>query len=85
MMNADEDKFWLLISGNPVDGFRYYGPFGSHEAATMTGTDFLEGNGDWWVAELQDTSSLRSDPSFDDLSDDDKRWAAEGWLEGAQH
>ncbi|UTU07693.1 hypothetical protein CcrC1_gp008 [Caulobacter phage C1] len=45
---------FILIVGNPVDGYAYYGPFHDHDDATNyaenTGT---EGN-PWWVAPLEE-------------------------------
>lgn len=45
----------ILITGNPVDGFSYYGPF-------KTGEDAIEhGNNrhgpDWWIAPLYATEN----------------------------
>jgi hypothetical protein len=43
------EKF-ILITGNPVQGFQYLGPFDTHTDAENAG-DHLTG-GDWWVATL---------------------------------
>lgn len=44
----DEGPF-VLIVGNPVDGFGFTGPFETHEEACEAGTtDYV----DWWVAPL---------------------------------
>lgn len=55
------EKPWLLIVGNPTDGFSYYGPTtldddeGSREARTL----MLDENGEeWWLAELRPLSDL---------------------------
>lgn len=37
---------WLLITGNPVDGFTYYGPYNSSEAAADAGE---QTGADWWI------------------------------------
>lgn len=41
---------WIAVTGNPVDGFFFYGPFPSPEAATEWGE--REGQTDWWITEL---------------------------------
>lgn len=41
---------WIVITGNPVDGCNYIGPFDSREAAE----DYIyHDSSDWWVVELQ--------------------------------
>lgn len=41
----------ILITGNPVDGLEFFGPFDEAEEAT----EFAEINAeaDWWVAEVR--------------------------------
>jgi hypothetical protein len=39
----------IIITGNPVDGFNYYGPF-DEEELTLAYDSF---DGDWWVASLK--------------------------------
>ena len=44
----------IVITGNPVDGLVFHGPFADHEAATR----FAEQNFrtvDWWVAPIERT------------------------------
>lgn len=41
---------WLLITGNPVDGFTYYGPFSDHDEASSL-ADRCD-HSDWWICEL---------------------------------
>jgi hypothetical protein len=41
----------IAIVGNPVDGFKYYGPFASEQLA-MTWADRVHGDDTWWVAAL---------------------------------
>lgn len=52
--NGDSD-FWIIIVGNPVDGFIFYGPFGSHEQAISVG-EYIDA--DWWIAQLRDQAIL---------------------------
>ena len=43
----------IIVTGNPVDGFEFYGPFKSiTEAAEHANTDGLFDDHDWWVADL---------------------------------
>lgn len=46
------DSFkWMMVEGNPVDGFSFTGPFESNEAAWQ----YAEGQGgDWWLARLEE-------------------------------
>lgn len=44
----------LIITGNPVDGFRFIGPFEDHDAALAYAE--LEGasiEADWWIAPIE--------------------------------
>jgi hypothetical protein len=47
------DTKYILITGNPVQGFQYTGPFNDPEEAgnyaLTSGTE-----ADWWVAPLED-------------------------------
>lgn len=45
---------WILISGNPVDGFSYYGPFLSSESAINFGDRIFDG--DWWIVAVEKPS-----------------------------
>lgn len=45
----DGDGPAIVVTGNPIDGFQFCGPFASHSEATEYG-DNLEP--DWWVAPL---------------------------------
>lgn len=40
---------WIIIEGNPVDGFTHVGPFATHDDAVAYQEDK---GGDWWVTEL---------------------------------
>lgn len=45
---------YLLIKGNPVDGFQFVGPFNYHgDAIDYADAHQLELEKDWWIAELQ--------------------------------
>lgn len=40
---------FIVISGGPIEGFKFYGPFATEEEATLADV-----KGDFWVAELLD-------------------------------
>lgn len=40
---------YILIFGNPVDGFSFRGPFDTQEEAIAYGDPIME---EWWTAEL---------------------------------
>lgn len=41
---------WIFITGNPVDGFQYTGPFDSSDAVIEAGE---YADGDWWIVKLE--------------------------------
>jgi hypothetical protein len=41
----------IIVTGNPVDGFKFFGPFSDREAAVQDWNDLSEG--DWWVATVE--------------------------------
>jgi hypothetical protein len=43
---------FIIIEGNPVGGFSYVGPFGSHEAAVAY-ADQGQFDTDWWVVLIE--------------------------------
>lgn len=47
----------IVITGNPVDGFAYHGPFESEEEAQEWAEN--ECQDDWWVAPLASPSEER--------------------------
>lgn len=47
---SNEKKQYILISGNPVDGFNYTGPFDAASAAHDHGEDC--GFAEYWIADL---------------------------------
>lgn len=48
---------WIIVAGNPVDGFVFYGPYQERDDAVH---DAENGhlNGDWWIAELEPVGAL---------------------------
>ncbi|MEA3639948.1 MAG: hypothetical protein VBE63_08390 [Lamprobacter sp.] len=45
----------LVISGDPVEGFAYYGPFQSIGDAIVWAEENLE---QWWIAPLQNPEEI---------------------------
>ena len=43
-------KQWILVCGNPIDGFQFVGPFSDSDSATEYAEK--EGHGEWWVCEM---------------------------------
>lgn len=43
---------YIVIVGNPVDGFSYYGPFEDRETAIKYAERNFRNSGDWWVHDL---------------------------------
>lgn len=44
---------YIIVTGNPIEGFEYIGPFPSaDEAAAYGNTDPHLPDGDWWTAPL---------------------------------
>jgi hypothetical protein len=41
---------YIVVCGNPVDGFTYVGPFADHDTAENAGDRIDQ---DWWIAELE--------------------------------
>lgn len=46
----------ILITGNPMNGFEYFGLFKTGEDAIAAGEDHLDG--DWWIAPLRGKEEL---------------------------
>lgn len=40
---------YLIVHGNPVDGFQFTGWWGTSQEAAIAGEQF---DGDWWIAPL---------------------------------
>lgn len=45
-------KLFTIITGNPVDGLTFVGPFADDQTAQEYGDRWCAG--DWWVADLED-------------------------------
>ena len=43
---------YVVITGNPVDGLFFYGPFDSYDEATAYAERNHDGD-DWWATKLQ--------------------------------
>ena len=47
---------FIVIVGNPVDGFSFYGSFDTESEATDWAGDEYGSMNDWWVAEVIPTT-----------------------------
>jgi hypothetical protein len=54
---------YILIEGNPVDGFAYTGPFDEHEDV-VTEANTGSRDADWWIGKLLPTTVVIPDNNF---------------------
>lgn len=47
---------YIFVYGNPIDGFRFVGPFDDRDEAVEYGESEPPGSADWWIAELDKPS-----------------------------
>lgn len=52
----------IIIIGNPVEGFEYFGPFDSIDQATDWGADLVQG--DWWVTVVESPAAYDLNGDF---------------------
>lgn len=43
----------ILVTGNPVDGFRFLGPFPTVADASLYPDGLIRFDDDWWIAPLE--------------------------------
>lgn len=48
------ERPWIVISGNPQNGFSYHGPFLDAEQANHFADMHITVEYDWWVAKLEE-------------------------------
>jgi hypothetical protein len=46
----------IIVTGNPVDGFRFFGPFPTRDTAIMEFDRHNRRLDTWWVADLEEHS-----------------------------
>lgn len=46
---------YMIVTGNPIDGFRFFGPFATRSEAV----DNVVGD-DWWLARIEEPSELNN-------------------------
>lgn len=51
-MPTSDKQQAILITGNPIDGLTFVGPFDTRDEAIEFGQVNAEG-GDWWIANLE--------------------------------
>jgi hypothetical protein len=42
----------VIVSGNPIDGFSFYGPFLNASEANNWGDSEMNANSEWWVSDM---------------------------------
>lgn len=47
---------FIIVAGNPVDGFKYYGTYPDRESAAEAASVEISDT-EWWIAELQPLSN----------------------------
>jgi len=47
----------IIVTGNPIEGLRFYGPFKTIDDASDVAKDFCDG--DWWLAPLRHEDDLK--------------------------
>lgn len=51
-MDSEIQEFvYILVTGNPIDGFMYFGPYDTHDEAVEIADRDL-GAVEWWTAKL---------------------------------
>lgn len=45
-------KQYIILSGGPIDGYDFYGPFNTQEEAVQYAVNNLDHRSDWVLAEL---------------------------------
>lgn len=59
---AEETDKFILVTGNPVDGYEFVGPFVSHDAALECAENFQSPLSDeWTIATLLDPPEVGDD------------------------
>lgn len=48
------ERPWIVISGNPRNGFEYYGPFLDADHAIKFAEMHISAEYNWWVDQLQE-------------------------------
>jgi len=49
------EKPHIIVTGNPIDGLHFIGPFESAAEATDAAATFV---GDWWIAPLEPEETI---------------------------
>lgn len=44
---------WIVIAGDPMDGFSYTGPFNSADEATRWAGMYIDKSYGWWLAQVE--------------------------------
>jgi hypothetical protein len=50
----------IVVSGNPITGFWFTGPFSGEDIAAKWAESFYDSNYDWWISDLESPSYDRA-------------------------
>jgi hypothetical protein len=50
---------WLIVRGNPVIGFTYWGPFDDSADAVAWADENITVEYDWWLTELETPKEIK--------------------------
>jgi len=65
---------FIIICGNPVDGFGYIGPFKSHGQCTSWAETNLRGT-EWWASELEELEEdMVEEADKENVTEEDVPW-----------
>ena len=48
-----ENDDWIIVTGNPVDGFTFIGPYSDANEAANAASNDHHINGDWWISKIE--------------------------------
>jgi hypothetical protein len=51
---------FIIVTGNPVDGFAFYGSFSDREQASEHASINLK-DANWWIAPIEDAGTLEGE------------------------
>ena len=54
---SEETSSWIVLTGNPVDGITFWGPFQTGEYANDWAQFHCRGT-DWWITEVNSPQSM---------------------------
>jgi len=55
-MKLEKDEKWILVFGNPIEGFTFVGPFEDDDPEEACAFAESCETGDWWLGTLVDST-----------------------------